>query len=498
MNKPSLSKSECIAEAKKYTTAKDFRENAKTAYHIAYKHGWLRKFTWLKFAHRIKWTEESCRKAAMKYKELGKFQYGKDSSAYNAACRNGWLKTYTWLSRKVNARGTWTEKTCREEARKYRTRSEFRKGSPVACAKACETGWIKSYTWLAPPKTTLRWTYESCREAALSCSSKMDFKTKFPTAYTRARTYGWLATYDWLPLFNHKWTKEKCYELALTCKNRAEMYRKSNFAGKAALENGWFDDYYWFEKPTLISYDDCYEAAKKCTTTKEFRAKFYRQYAKSCHDNWLGTFTWLKRELPLDKRKIDSVYVYVFDTEHTVYVGRTVNTTARDIAHRTHNCPVRRFADSHSVPVPEMKILKRNLTLEQGLRAEDRILKKYIADGWNVINSASTGVMRGSLGTFGRKWSRAACMEEARKYATPKEFREGNASAYNAAYHNGWFDDYTWLEFHRSYWTLDMCIERAKQYSTLAEFRHKDNKAYMAVLRHGWSDKISWLKRDDR
>ena len=89
-------------------------------------------------------------------------------------------------------------------------------------------------------------------------------------------------------------------------------------------------------------------------------------------------------------------------------------------------------------------------------------------------------------------------MEEARKYATPKEFREENASAYNAAYHNGWFDDYTWLEFHRSYWTLDMCIERAKQYSTLAEFRHKDNKAYMAVLRHGWSDKISWLKRDDR
>ena len=493
-----MTKAECIAESKKYTTAKDFREKSNTAYNIAYKRGWLRKFTWLKFVHRAKWTEESCRKAAMKYTDIGSFEYGKDSSAYNAACRNGWLEAYTWLTRKKNPAGTWTEESCRKEARKYRTRSEFRKGSPVACAKACESGWIDSYSWFTPSKTALRWTADTCREAALTCSSKNEFKTKFPTAYTRARTYGWLATYDWLPVFNHKWTKEKCHELALTCKNRTEMRVKSGFALETAIKNGWVDDYRWFTKPTIFSYDDCYAAAKKCTTTKEFRTKFHGQYSKSCSKNWLRTFSWLKRELPLEKRKIDSVYVYIFEEQHAVYVGRTVNTSSRDSSHRNRNCPVRRFAEMHAVPIPKMVILKKNLTLEQGLRAEDRILKKYLAEGWHVINSASTGVMRGSIGALRKKWTRAACMEEARKYAAPKEFREGNASAYNAAYHNGWFDDYTWLEFQRPYWTLEMCIARAKQYSTLAEFRHKDANAYAAAHRHGWTGKLSWTKQTSR
>ena len=152
MTRRALTKSECIAESRKYKTAKEFRERSNQAYNTAYRNGWLRKFTWLPFAHRVKWTEESCRKAAMKYRTLDGFMHGKDQSAYNASLRNGWLGSFTWLRRKTLPHGTWTEDSCRVESRKYSTRDEFRKGAPVAYGKARENGWLDSYTWLERPR----------------------------------------------------------------------------------------------------------------------------------------------------------------------------------------------------------------------------------------------------------------------------------------------------------------------------------------------------------
>ena len=93
---------------------------------------------------RGKWNRRTCREEALKYKSASEFE-ANSSGAYAAALRNGWLKDYTWFA--ILHKG-WDEQTCYTEAHKYKTRWEFCKGCRGAYLKSLKTGWINDYTWL--------------------------------------------------------------------------------------------------------------------------------------------------------------------------------------------------------------------------------------------------------------------------------------------------------------------------------------------------------------
>ena len=88
----------------------------------------------------LKWTEETCRQAAMKCKTRSEFA-SMYSSAYQVACRNGWINK--WF---VNLRGTaWTMVKCLQEARKYKTKGEFARKNPNAYQVARRKGWLEKW-----------------------------------------------------------------------------------------------------------------------------------------------------------------------------------------------------------------------------------------------------------------------------------------------------------------------------------------------------------------
>ena len=136
--------------AKKYKTRSEFAKEKPGAYEYAIKHSLLDKCVWFDESKKPNgyWTYEKCLEEAKKYKYRGDYRTESNGS-YKVAIRNGWINDFTWLQKqKPNIRRVWTEEKCREEALKYKSSSEFRKGNKSAYKAATRYNWLKDYKWL--------------------------------------------------------------------------------------------------------------------------------------------------------------------------------------------------------------------------------------------------------------------------------------------------------------------------------------------------------------
>ena len=125
---------------------------------------------------------------------------------------------------KQHGNGYWNEDNCRNEALKYKTRTQFYKGSPGAYYSAKRNGWLNNYDWFVDgnveaSKQRIKWNYESCYALAKTCSKKSEMRSKNGRAFKVARDNGWLSDYTWFmsdydvrhqpkPM-RGKWTYEK-------------------------------------------------------------------------------------------------------------------------------------------------------------------------------------------------------------------------------------------------------------------------------------------------
>jgi predicted GIY-YIG superfamily endonuclease len=89
-----------------------------------------------------KWDYDSCRKEALKYKTITEFRKG-SSGAHGSSRRNGWLDDIRGHMIKIKKHSNhWTKENCRKEALKYKTRTEFQKGSSGAYYSSRRNGWL--------------------------------------------------------------------------------------------------------------------------------------------------------------------------------------------------------------------------------------------------------------------------------------------------------------------------------------------------------------------
>jgi hypothetical protein len=412
-----------------------------------------------------KWTYDTCKSIASEFTTVKDFRC-KYKGAYSAALRNGWLNDYEWLKRCRN-HGYWTYEKCYEEAKKYFYVTEFANGCGSAHYRAVKNGWIKDYDWFIDGKT--------------SSASK--------------RTV---------------WTYDACYELAKKCNKKSELKYINDRAYNVARKNGWIGDYTWFlsdeeirhqKRPSRVkwSYDVCRELASQYTTLRDFAKKYPSAYTVANRNGWMCEFDWLERAGNTYEVKTDNVYAYYFDKFKSVYIGRSINPTKRDIDHNTkEDSAVFKFASENNLSVPKMTILVSGLTIIEGLDREDYYRNKYKDEGWNVLNIAKTGRRSGSLGSLGSgKWNYDSCYKEAQKYHTLKDFRKKSPAAYNTVCKNGWQNEYTWLETinHKpGYWTYERCYEEAKKYKTRKQFQVGNKSAYGKALKEKWLDEYIWLE----
>lgn len=359
----------------------------------------------------------------------------------------------------------WTYDKCYQRALQCSSRAEYYKKYEQAYNASNRHKWLDSFTWFTPTnillkrkiKNKVQWSYDLCKSYAIQCKTKIEFKTKYYNAYDTALRKGWMNTFNWFIDGNVnkiKWTYDACKDVALTCKTKSDFYTKYRRAYTVSKENNWIKDYTWFitplknntQKKIKWTYDVCKAEAEKYNTLTDFRKFSHRAYIASINHKYLPSFDWLKRNTYGYNK--DYVYAYIFKKQHTVYIGRTINPAQRHQQHisgKTRSA-VFTYASLHNISIPNMTILEKDITVIKGLELEDYYVSKYKQLNWNVLNTAPTGVLCGSMGLLRKKWTKGKCYKEAQKYKTIKEFKVNAPGAYQAALKNKWNYDYVWFK----------------------------------------------------
>lgn len=117
--------------------------------------------------------------------------------AYDSAKRNKWIDEMTWLDQQENTNhphGYWKNKeNIMEEARKYSTKEEFKKGNLSAFFAAYKYGYIDDMDWLVIRKQHKKgyWNiYKNIEQEALKYNTKTEFSKGNNTAYRYALKLG--------------------------------------------------------------------------------------------------------------------------------------------------------------------------------------------------------------------------------------------------------------------------------------------------------------------
>lgn len=136
-------KEKCKEKALKYKSRKIFNKECGSIITISIKNGWLDEIcSHMPYERKNKWTLEECRKVAQNYEtrtELSK----NNSGCYAAAQSNGWLDDIcSHMVRVIKEKNYWTKEKCKEEALKYKNRTEFSKKSASAYVISINKGWI--------------------------------------------------------------------------------------------------------------------------------------------------------------------------------------------------------------------------------------------------------------------------------------------------------------------------------------------------------------------
>lgn len=140
----------------------------------------------------------------------------------------------------------WNKLLCTKEALRYKTKSEFNRGSVGAYTHALKHGYLDEICTHMGIKWQKKWTNKKdCHSEALKYQNRSDFQRKSNGAYTYALRHDFLDEIC-THMENHhivKWNSKKaCAEEALKYHRRIDFNRNSNSAYTYALKHGYLDD----------------------------------------------------------------------------------------------------------------------------------------------------------------------------------------------------------------------------------------------------------------
>lgn len=342
----------------------------------------------------------------------------------------------------------WTYDTCKKEASKYKTRSEFAMKSKGAYGVSNKKKWLNDFF----PKKEI--TYEICKKEASKYRTRSEFAIYSATIFNVAKKNNWIEKFFGKSKFNKNgyWDYEMCKKESLKYKSRVEFFKKNSTAYYKSLRKGWIDDFIWLKTPTI------------------------------------------NENLPTSN--INLIYAYESEKYKTVYVGRTNNIKRR---HNQHNRidykskkydKLKSFFININEPLPYPKILEENLTYEESQICEEKWLKYYIDNKWNILNISKVGLNSSSLGRTYIKWTYEKTLNESKKYKTKMDFKKNANGAYWASIKHNWINDFTWLieiKKPNGYWnSYELCKIESEKYTKKSDFKKYSGSAYQASLKNNW------------
>lgn len=360
----------------------------------------------------------------------------------------------------IRPRGYWTPERVIEEGKKYQKKGDFKRLSPSAYAIACRKGLIDSMSWLKDdlhkkrgPRKVHKYTKDIIEEIIKqnNCTTYSDLRKFNEYAYAIAKKNNWLNEFCLIKTKHEDgyWTKDKVWSIAKSYTNKNDFSKHESVAYKWASYYGILDKMDWMKSPT---YDD----------------------RRENHDS--------------------EVYAYIDKENKDVYVGLSIDSKVRKKSHKyDKKSAVKKFVWKTN---PIFIVLKSHLTIDESTYWEDYYKKKYLIEGYNVLNVARTGVGTGSIGGISKWSSKEAVFEESRKYHSRSEFKSKAGGAYSHALSNGWLTEMHWLQRPKRLikWTYERVIEESRKYQYKGEFHKGSPSAYQLASEKGWLKEMTWFK----
>ena len=377
------------------------------------------------------------------------------------------------------------------EARKYKRRSDFIRGSNGAYSAAIRYGWDEEAMSHMP--TARRWTKESARAEAKKFSSRGAFHDEAQGCWGFAKAQG----QEFLDeicshmeiLWEERWTFEACRAEAAKHQHRKDFDNACTSAYQRARQNGWLDEICahmdrkgapWTIKQNVL------DVAKTFQTRKVFAREAGAAYRQAISNGWL-------EEACAHMHYVDHgfqycVYVIFNRRLAKAYVGVTKNFEQRSVQHKygvntTASKEITQEVDTIFEQITPY--LFSSDDVKSGI--EKSFIEITSRKGFNILNHNKS---LGMLGQANNKWSKELLLQIARKYKTRKEFREHQNGAYQAALRLGILDDIAPPKSRIS-WTLELALSMAKDYKSISDIAQNNKTLFNALHRHKWMPKVA-------
>lgn len=596
----------CKTEARKYTKRSHFKNQSPSAYGAARKNGWLDEICSHMVLTRNQkiaiWSDfEECKKEADKYRNKSDF-FARNKVAYLQAETNGWLDLF-YLPTKVALSGWWNDKArCRDEALKYTSISDFIKYANGAYASVLKHGWKDELCSHMTRKWEKKWAdKETCRKEALKYKTRTEFQRCNDGAYTYALRHGILDEICTHMELVHvvKWnSKEACHNEALKYNTRAEFQNGCNGAYTYALKHGFLDEIcghmevvgnmqkrciYAFEfddnhvyvgltcnirrrershltkkkspvfshiestglTPQLIIVHDytskdvagileddtiniyrkngwhilnrvkagamgslpkkwtkerCLSTLQECSSLAEFKTCFPGAYNSCLANKWMDEVyqiypeTYTLEEIRKEASKYQyrkDFWRYSRDAYNSALKQRLLRRVCSEF-----DLKMKKNAEENmevanlnisEQELEELKTIAQKYQTKKAFKNEDRAAYNK-ACRLRILQVVCSHMIRAQ-----KFWSKDECSAIAQKYNSRSEFRKNDTKAYNAASDHGWLDDicaHMPKPVPQKKWVKEECAAIALKYNQRSEFRKNDWKAYDAASHRGWLNEI--------
>jgi hypothetical protein len=194
------SKENVMSEAKKYNTRGKWSKNSSASYNFASKNGWIDECT----AHMSEilkpkgyWnSKKNVLAEAKKYKTKTEWQI-KSGSSYITACKNGWIdECSAHMIELKKPRGHWDSKeNVMAEAKKYKTKTEWKINSGGSYRNAIKNKWIDEFSahMIELNKPNGYWNIkENVLAEAKKYETRAEWKKNSGSSYQYASKNGWI------------------------------------------------------------------------------------------------------------------------------------------------------------------------------------------------------------------------------------------------------------------------------------------------------------------
>lgn len=521
-NAKKWNKETCEQEARKYEYIRYFAIKSSGAYNVALRNGWLIEYTWLK---RLPPKTEDYVKDK---KYIYAYEFINQRAVY-VGLTNSIIKR-DWEHR--NKRDSSVFKYAEECKCEVPNAKILESDIPIEESGEREDYWVVFYRnngWriLNKAKTgkressvgatfPLKWNKTAIREKAKECNYDIKlFMQEYPGAYE-----GILSRYRGLlnELFPDRMihthhTLEEALQVVNkgNFKNRSQLRYNCLWAYRVLFENNRLDEI--FGAPKKYTRDEALEEAKDYKSIEQIRVKNHALW------NYLKNNNLFRMAKPKDAmfrkvKNVDEAWALSMYYDSMTDLSNHAKTAYRIL--KTNGLLKKRYP--HSVKFSAeywtkdkcMEVAKECAT-RTDFKNKFPIAYKYAKNNnwlddytWfpkrqNVLLSRYEPEESGESSinpdeSVKAYWTFKRCYEEARKYASKKEFRDNSLGAYQVASRKGWLKDYEWLEGNVQ-WTEELCCKEAQKYTRLVDFYTNSRKAYDKACKTGWIESYTWLKR---